>query len=145
MKSSDERLQLLRKISKRQPIPAVAEKDENDIFFGSMAKIVKTLPPYDQVHLRMQISLLVGNPELKYFGQQSPYSCPSTSGARTSSGSDYYDNGFFSDGSSRDFLLKCNWTNVLKKVFFLYFKFLKLIIFIFLRINAAKWPNRISH
>ncbi|CAH2102445.1 unnamed protein product [Euphydryas editha] len=39
--------------------------DENDLFFGSMAEIVKKLPPYEQVQLRMQIGLLVNNAELR--------------------------------------------------------------------------------
>ena len=86
-KSSDERLQLLKKIAERQPTPAVAEKDETELFFCSMAKIVKKLPPYDQAQLRMHIGTLVGNAELKYLEQQSlisPYHSPSTSRASAS-------------------------------------------------------------
>jgi len=62
---SEERLQLLKQIAERNSIPAQNELDETDLFFNSMAKIVKKLPRYEQVQLRMQISSLVGNAELK--------------------------------------------------------------------------------
>ncbi|RVE51288.1 hypothetical protein evm_004092 [Chilo suppressalis] len=39
---------------------------ENDLFFAAMAKIVKKLPPYEQIQLRMQIGSLVGNAELRH-------------------------------------------------------------------------------
>jgi len=61
---SEERLQLLKQIAERNSTPA-NELDEFDLFFNSMAKIVKKLPRYEQVQLRMQISSLVGNAELK--------------------------------------------------------------------------------
>lgn len=61
---SEERLQLLKQIAERNSTPA-NELDEIDLFFNSMAKIVKKLPRYEQVQLRMQISSLVGNAELK--------------------------------------------------------------------------------
>lgn len=62
---SEERLQLLKQIAERNLTPAQNELDETDLFFNSMEKIVKKLPRYQQVQLRMQISLLVGNAELK--------------------------------------------------------------------------------
>jgi hypothetical protein len=61
---SEERLQLLKQIAERNSTPA-NELDEIDLFFKYMAKIVKKLPRYEQVQLRMQISSLVGNAELK--------------------------------------------------------------------------------
>ncbi|KAL4112856.1 hypothetical protein QTP88_016576 [Uroleucon formosanum] len=61
---SEERLQILKQIAERNSTPA-NELDEIDLFFNSMAKIVKKLPRYEQVQLRMQISSLVGNAELK--------------------------------------------------------------------------------
>lgn len=61
---SEERLQLLKQIAERNSTSA-NELDEIDLFFNSMAKIVKKLPRYEQVQLRMQISSLVGNAELK--------------------------------------------------------------------------------
>lgn len=61
---SEEQLQLLKQIAERNSTPA-NELDEIDLFFNSMAKIVKKLPRYEQVQLRMQISSLVGNVELK--------------------------------------------------------------------------------
>lgn len=62
---SEERLLILKQIAERNSTPAQNELDETDHFFSSMAKIVKKLPRYDQVQLRMQISSLVGNAELK--------------------------------------------------------------------------------
>lgn len=62
---SEERLQLLKQIAARNSTPAQNEFDETDLFFNSMEKIVKKLPRYEQVQLRMQISSLVGNAELK--------------------------------------------------------------------------------
>lgn len=62
---SEERLQLLKQIAERNSTPAQNELDETDLFFNSIAKIVKKLPRYEQVQLRMQISSLVGNAELK--------------------------------------------------------------------------------
>jgi len=58
---SEERLKLLKQIAERNSTPAQNELDETDLFFNSMAKIVKKLPRYEQVQLRMQISSLVGN------------------------------------------------------------------------------------
>lgn len=62
---SEERLKILKQIAERNSTPAQNELDETDLFFNSMAKIVKKLPRYEQAQLRMQISSLVGNAELK--------------------------------------------------------------------------------
>ncbi|XP_063832100.1 uncharacterized protein LOC135081298 [Ostrinia nubilalis] len=47
------------------------EPDENDLFFSSMAKIVKKLSRYEQAQLRMQIGTLVGNAELRCIENES--------------------------------------------------------------------------
>jgi len=60
---SEERLQLLKQIVERNITPTQNELDETDLIFNSMAKIVKKLPRYEQVQLRMQ--LIIGNAELK--------------------------------------------------------------------------------
>ncbi|XP_041972447.1 uncharacterized protein LOC121728349 [Aricia agestis] len=52
------------------------EIDENDLFFGSMAKIVKKLPPYEQVQLRLQIGSLVGNAQLRQISNDSHQADP---------------------------------------------------------------------
>ncbi|KAL4152656.1 hypothetical protein QTP88_000489 [Uroleucon formosanum] len=62
---SEERLHLLKQIAERNSTPVQNELDETDLFFNSMAKIVKKLPRYEQLQLRMQISSLVRNTELK--------------------------------------------------------------------------------
>lgn len=49
-----------------EPKPVQNESDETDLFFQSMAKIVKKLPRYEQAHLRLQIGSLIGNAELSY-------------------------------------------------------------------------------
>nr|XP_034836204.1 uncharacterized protein LOC117992588 [Maniola hyperantus] len=59
---------------KGQRKPLEDELDENDLFFSSMAKIVKKLPRYEQVHLRMQIGSIVGNAELSHISKESPQS-----------------------------------------------------------------------
>ncbi|XP_073952108.1 uncharacterized protein [Choristoneura fumiferana] len=46
--------------------------DETDLFFSSMAKIVKKLSRYEQAKLRMQIGSLVGNAELRHISNNSP-------------------------------------------------------------------------
>ncbi|XP_047023041.1 uncharacterized protein LOC124632303 [Helicoverpa zea] len=70
---SQERLNLLKKIVDRNYTQSGL--DENDLFFGSMAKIVKRLPPYEQVQLRLQIGSLVGNAELRQISIKSPQDC----------------------------------------------------------------------
>lgn len=64
-------MQLLKEIVQRKATPSQNELDETDLFFNSMAKIVKKLPRYEQVHLRMQISSLVGNAELRNISNES--------------------------------------------------------------------------
>lgn len=67
IKNSEDELQLFKQIAQQQPLPRVPnEEDETDLFFTSMAKIVKKLPPYERIQLRMKIGTLVGNAELKY-------------------------------------------------------------------------------
>ena len=61
---ADERLNLL-KVTKRNDNRSDKELDETDLFFSSMAKIVKKLPLHEQINLRMDISSLVGNAELR--------------------------------------------------------------------------------
>lgn len=46
-----------------------SDDDENDLFFKSMAKIVKKLPQYDQAQLRVRIGSLVGNAEIQCFSK----------------------------------------------------------------------------
>ncbi|XP_063585206.1 uncharacterized protein LOC134762592 [Penaeus indicus] len=61
----EERLNLLKEIAKRNDNRSDKELDETDLFFSSMAKIVKKLPLHEQIKLRMEISSLVGNAELR--------------------------------------------------------------------------------
>lgn len=79
---SEERLQLPQ-LTQPKETPAQNELDETDLFFNSIAKIVKKLSRYEQVQLRMQISSLVGNAELRSISNESrqtnPGSKPSTS------------------------------------------------------------------
>lgn len=84
---SQERLNLLKKIADRNSTQSGL--DENDLFFGSMAKIVKKLPPYEQVQLRLQIGSLVGNAELRQISNNSPQDCALSPRPNTSN-SDYY-------------------------------------------------------
>lgn len=67
---SEERLQILKKIAERT-VPQ-QDADENDLFFASMAKIVKKLPELTQAKLRMQIGTLVGNAELQHLSMSNP-------------------------------------------------------------------------
>ncbi|XP_072384300.1 uncharacterized protein [Diabrotica undecimpunctata] len=60
---SDESLALLKSVNERNNQDEV---DETDLFFQSMAKIVKKLPWSDQAKLRMEISTLVSNAELNF-------------------------------------------------------------------------------
>ncbi|VVC96973.1 unnamed protein product [Leptidea sinapis] len=53
-------------IANRKPSTQNDVLNETDLFFSSMAKIVKKLPRYEQAQLRMQIGELVGNAELRY-------------------------------------------------------------------------------
>lgn len=63
-------MNLLKQIANRNPTQNVL--DEHDLFFGSMAKIVKQLPTYDQVQLRLQIGSLVGNAQLRNLSKNPP-------------------------------------------------------------------------
>ncbi|KAF5270515.1 hypothetical protein FQA39_LY08393 [Lamprigera yunnana] len=83
LSKSNERLKLLQQIvdQQRQTLP----EDETDLFFASMAKIVKKLPECERVRLRMEINVLIGNTELKCLTQKTD-TC-STSAARTTSSS----------------------------------------------------------
>ncbi|XP_030031640.1 uncharacterized protein LOC115448369 [Manduca sexta] len=69
---AEERLNLVRQIVNRNSTPT--ELDETELFFSSIAKIVKKLPRYEQVQLRMQIGSLVGNAELRHISNDSPQS-----------------------------------------------------------------------
>ena len=84
MKSThtEERLQLLEQTA---PCKRNSEDqlDETDHFFMSMAKIVKKLSRYEQTKLRMDISTLVGNAELRQIEQ--PARASSSRSNRTSS------------------------------------------------------------
>ncbi|GFS83793.1 uncharacterized protein NPIL_693431 [Nephila pilipes] len=66
---SEERLQEVKEIV-QQKAPQ-NELDEVDLYFNCMAKIVKKLPLYEQVQLRMQISTLIGNAELRTLSNES--------------------------------------------------------------------------
>lgn len=85
--NGQERLNLLKQIANRNRTQS--ELDENDLFFGSMAKIVKRLPPYEQVQLRLQIGSLVGNAELRQISNNSPQD---RSPRPSTNHSDYYTN-----------------------------------------------------
>ncbi|GFU25098.1 uncharacterized protein NPIL_393881 [Nephila pilipes] len=61
----------LKEIPQRKPTPPQDELDEVDLYFNSMAKIVKRLPPYERAQLRMQISTLIGNAELRTLSNES--------------------------------------------------------------------------
>ncbi|CAH1106828.1 unnamed protein product [Psylliodes chrysocephalus] len=80
--TSEERLKLLKKIAEKHNNE---EQDETDLFFVSMAKIVKKLPEREQVYLRLQIGTMVGNAQLIGLQQQdstgrSMSACSSASG-----------------------------------------------------------------
>lgn len=83
---AQERLNLLKQIANRNSTQNVL--DETDLFFSTMAKIVKKLPRYEQAQLRMQIGLLVGNAELRHISNNSPQRSPRPS----TNDSDYYEN-----------------------------------------------------
>lgn len=83
---AQERLNLLKQIVNKKPSPQI-ELDETDLFFSSMAKIVKKLPRYEQAQIRMQIGALVGNAELRHISVDSPLI--SVSPRSGTSGSDY--------------------------------------------------------
>ncbi|GFY29168.1 hypothetical protein TNCV_4722961 [Trichonephila clavipes] len=61
---SEERFKLLKQIAERKVAPQ-NEQDEADLFFGSMAKIYKRFPRKEQAELRIQITNLISNAELK--------------------------------------------------------------------------------
>ncbi|GFU51350.1 uncharacterized protein TNCV_1064231 [Trichonephila clavipes] len=61
---SEERFKLLKQIAERKVAPQ-NEQDETDLFFGSMAKIYKRFPRKEQAELRIQITNLISNAELK--------------------------------------------------------------------------------
>ncbi|GFU22941.1 uncharacterized protein TNCV_3946261 [Trichonephila clavipes] len=62
---SEERFKLLKQIAERNIAPQ-NEQDEADLFFfGSMAKIYKRFPRKEQAELRIQITNLISNAELK--------------------------------------------------------------------------------
>lgn len=63
---ADERFKILKQIAERQDKKNMEKQDENDLFFGSMAKITKKLPKIVQARLRMQIGNLVGNAEIEH-------------------------------------------------------------------------------
>lgn len=86
---SQERLNLLKQIANRNATQSGL--DENDLFFGSMAKIVKKLPPYEQIQLKLQIGTLVGNAELRQISNNSPQDSDLSPRPSTSN-SDYYAN-----------------------------------------------------
>lgn len=74
-------MKLLRDIAERKREPVIQpEQDVNDLFFASMAKMVKKLPEMQQSKIRMQISNIVGNAEIEFLS-----GCPS----RPSSASSY--------------------------------------------------------
>lgn len=85
---SQERLNLLEQIANRNSNQSGL--DEIDLFFASMAKIVKKLPPYEQVQLRLQIGSLFGNAELRQISNNSPQD--SALSPRPSTTTDYYAN-----------------------------------------------------
>ncbi|XP_045779087.1 uncharacterized protein LOC123876772 [Maniola jurtina] len=70
--NAQERLNFYKRIAQRKP--TLDELDENDLFFSSMAKIVKKLPRSEQAYLRMQIGSIVGNAELRHISNELPQS-----------------------------------------------------------------------
>ncbi|GFT55777.1 uncharacterized protein NPIL_594031 [Nephila pilipes] len=62
---SEERLQSQNERVQWKAAPHQNEMDEVDLYFKAMAKVVKRLPLYEQAQLRMQISTLIGNAELR--------------------------------------------------------------------------------
>lgn len=76
---SEERLQQLKEKDERNSTSESNELDETDLFFNSVVKIIKKLPRYEQVQLRMRISILVGNAELKHILDDSRQNTDSSS------------------------------------------------------------------
>ncbi|KAF6209814.1 hypothetical protein GE061_015565 [Apolygus lucorum] len=66
---SEERMQILKQIAAKNSSPN--EMDENDLFFSSMAKSVKKLPPPEQARIRMEVGQLVGSAEVAHFSRVS--------------------------------------------------------------------------
>ncbi|KAF6207094.1 hypothetical protein GE061_018333 [Apolygus lucorum] len=64
---SEERMQILKQIAAKNSSPY--EMDENDLFFSSMAKSVKRLPPPEQARIRMEVGQLVGSAEVAHFSR----------------------------------------------------------------------------
>lgn len=86
--NSEDRLTILREIDARQDqridqirFLASNNEDENELFFASMAKIVKKLPKSIQAKLRMDIGNLIGNAEIEFLtsGNSQPLSTESCS------------------------------------------------------------------
>lgn len=66
-KNFDERMKLLKEIAEKNRKPVIQpEQDINDLFFASMAKIVKKLPEIQQSKIRMYIGNYVGNAEIEF-------------------------------------------------------------------------------
>lgn len=82
--NSEQRLNLLKQIAEKPPRPLSEEKDETELFFEAMAKIVKKLPHSDRIHLRLQIGTLIGNAELKNLPSYNDYSRPASAATCTS-------------------------------------------------------------
>jgi hypothetical protein len=76
--AAEGRLQLLQDIARRsQRVPE--PQDETDLYFASMAKIVKKLPLQEQVMLRLEIGNLIGNAELAFYSQNNYLPSPGSS------------------------------------------------------------------
>ncbi|KAF5298136.1 hypothetical protein FQA39_LY02560 [Lamprigera yunnana] len=101
--NSDERLKLLKQIVDQQRLKLPLPEDETDLFFASMAKIVKKLPECERVRLRMEIDILVGSSELKYLMRINDIRPTSTATTSSSSSS----NDSLSDVVSPPSLLDC--------------------------------------
>ncbi|GFV89485.1 hypothetical protein TNCV_4153001 [Trichonephila clavipes] len=75
---SEERLRLLKQIAERKVAPQ-NEPDEADLFFffffGSMAKIYKRFPRKEQAELRIQITNLINNAELRMIQSDASPAC----------------------------------------------------------------------
>ncbi|KAF5277456.1 hypothetical protein FQR65_LT15986 [Abscondita terminalis] len=95
--TSEARLHLLQDIARRTQ-RAAETQDETDLYFASMAKIVKKLPLQEQIRLRLQIGTLIGNAELTFYNQtntstRNTYYVPSpelSTSTSTEESSDYY-------------------------------------------------------
>lgn len=94
-KNSDERMKLLREIAERKQEPVIQpEQDVNDLFFASMAKMVKKLPEMQQSRIRMQIGNIVGNAEIEFLS-----GCTSRPSSRPSSASSYATSSCYNEDS----------------------------------------------